>query len=512
MNYFVSALISIIGLAILRTLYLEALTIFRVLRYKSQGLENVEYFFWLSSYFKKKELSPEESADIYYNVKEMQSKSNETQPFSVIGINGMCGIALNSHEAIAEFYKKEIDHTVKRNYFVTLKFLAFFFENGKKAHDGRGTFSKIFHYSNVISLLPQIHQSVQIHVERLRKRVTQAKDQKLKVNLMKEFILDLFEDLTGCILLTGADHKIRATFDGMSISQVLKKMFKCFEAHPRQLISWIPFTERLGLSKPANEFRRLQKGFNKIITDQYKQRYNSTNEEDLAENSILDIMVRLNKKSERETGKPQFTLKEISDNFEAFQFAGSDTSSHASCSLMIFLAQPENQEIQEKLSSEIKTELEGAEELDNVKLNSLNMLDMCFRETMRMANPAPVIFPRVVVKDFTICGHPIKKGDLISQYLVQYQPAYYKDPFKFLPERFSEEAKKKIPYTKQIFFSHGKRGCIGKYLGEMMVKLIVSEMVKNFKFEVEEGYEMRMGMNPIYGVANPDLILSLRKD
>ena len=514
MNYIISAIISMIGLFIVRTLYKELITILRLRKYRSEGVKDTKYICWFAGYFRKRQVQPKpgEINDLYYNAKEMQFKSDKTQPFAVVGINGMCAINLLSHEAVAEFYKKEIGNTIKSNFFATLKFLAFFLENGKKAHDGRGTFSKIFHYSNVVSLMPQIHKSIKNHVNSLRKRVSAAKGQRLMVEMKKEFLDPLSDELTGCILLTGADHKIRATFDGMSISQVLKKMFKCFEAHPREMLSWIPFTERLGLSKPANEFRRLQKGFKKIITDQYKQRYNSTNEEDLAENSILDIMVRLNKKSERETGKPQFTLKEISDNFEAFQFAGSYTSFQASCSLMTFLAQPENQEIQEKLRSENDIGLKGAEELDNVKLNSLKLLDMCFRETMRMANPAPQIFPRTVVKDFTICGHQLKKGDVIRQYLVQYQSEYYKDPFKFMPERFSEEAKKKIPYTKQIFFSHGHRVCLGKYLGEMIIKLITLEMLKNFKIEVQEGYVMKFGMDPMYGVVNANLMLSLRKD
>ena len=139
------------------------------------------------------------------------------------------------------------------------------------------------------------------------------------------------------------------------------------------------------LSKPAKEFKKLQNGFRKIISDQYKERYNSTTEEDLVDNSILDIMVKLNKKSERETGQPQFTLEEISDHFEMFHFACSDTSFQASCSLMTLLAQPENQKYQENVYSELEAETDFNEK----KLSSLNELDLCFKETMRMANPAP---------------------------------------------------------------------------------------------------------------------------
>ena len=515
MNSIIFALLALFALLFVRFISLEWIGYSRIRKFRQQGLKRCEYVFWPYSLW----------LDLYYyffpgppgddhfgGVKRFMSKSEKNEPFVVAAEGGKCWFNLLSPEAIAEFYKKEIAHTMKMNYFVKLKFLAFFFQNGKEVHEGRATFSKIFHYSNVIRLMPQVHQSVKNHVKALRKRVAEAKDQRLKMNIKEDFLLDLFEDLTGCLLLTGAEKKIRATFDGMSISKVLKKMFDCFEAHPHQLIAWLPFCEELGLSSYANEFKRLQSGFRKIIADQYKQRYNSANEEDLTENSILDIMVKLNKKSEKETGKPQFTLEEISNNFEIFQFAGSDTSFQVSCSLMTYLAQPENQEFQERLSKEVRTELDSDEDLDNDKLSSLKELDMCFMETMRLANPAFMIFPRKVVKDFKICGHQLKKGDIIRQYLVHYQPTHFKDPYKFIPDRFTEEARKKLPKTMQIPFSHGQRACVGKYLGEMIVKLIISEIYKNFKIEVEEGYHMKMGLNPIYGVANPDLILSLRED
>ena len=510
MNSFSLTLFTLLGLYLIKLLVMELIVLIRIAGYRMKGLKHADYKFWPLAMIQFKKTI--KGNDIYKNAKKKLYEAEDEQPFHVFGIDGSCHFLLLSHEAISEFYKNETKFTEKVNYFAKLKFLAFFFQNGKKVHQARATFSKIFHYSNVISLMPQIHQSIKTHVKALKKRVSQAKDRRLKINIKQEFLLDLLEDLTGCILLTGADKRISATFDGMTISQILKKMYDCFDAHPRQILTWIPFSERLGLSKTANEFKRLQDGFRKIIADQYKERYNSASEEDLAENSILDIMVKLNKKSERETGQPQFTLEEISDNFELFQFAGSDTSFQASCSLLTYLAHPENQVYQERLSSELNSEYLKLKDLNNDKLNSLKMLDMCFRETMRMANPAVQISPRKVVKNFKLCGYELKKGDLVRNSLVGYQPAFFKEPYKFLPDRFSEEARKKIPFTKQLPFSHGQRGCIGKYLGEMMVKLIGLELVKNFKFEVEEGYVMKMGLNPIYGVANPELILSIRKD
>ena len=508
MHFIFIALLGLITFVILNTIRLEWRSFSRSRGYRKLGIKRTTYIFWLVAYLKM--LKRYRSNDLFTIQKSKLIKWDSKDPFYVRGINGRCSFTLMSPEAISEFYKKELKYTYKKNSFITLKFLAFFFQNGEEVHKGRAAFAKIFHYSNVMRLMPQIIQIIKRHVQMLKKRVSKTKEMKLSFDLKEEFLHELFEDLTGCILLTGADNKIDATFNGMGISQILKKMFTCFETHPRQLMTRIPFAERLGLSPAANEFRRLQNGFRKIIADQYKRRYNSATEEDLVEHSILDIMVKLNKKSERETGKPQFTLEEISNNFEMFQFAASDTSFQATCSYLCLLAQPENQIYQEDVYAELKAELEYNEELDDNKLSSLRNLDLCFRETMRMQNPAPQIATRVAAKDFKLCGYQIKKGDFIRLVLLQYQPSFFKDPYKFKPERFEEEARKNIPFEKQIPFSYGERGCMGRYLGEMIVKLIVSELVSNFKFEVKKGYEMKMGLNPLYGVANPEVTASLR--
>ena len=504
-------IIILVVLYIAYTLYEELIGYLRVREYRKQGYKNVEFCpIWQTIFEERKQLKAD---DLYYIEKEEMVKLNAKEPFRIYGGTGGCQFVPNSPEAVAEFYKKELDYTVKINYFENLRFLGFFFENGKEVHKGRATFAKIFHYSNVISLLPQITSIIKKYTEALKERVREQKLKKLKIDLKEEFLLKLFEDLTGCILLTGAEKKIDATFEGMTVSEILKKMFKCYEMSARNLLNYfVPYAEELGLVKEAREFKRLQTAFRGIISEQYKSRYNSSSDQNLADNSILDILVKKNKISEKKTGKPEFSLEEISDYFEMFQFAGSDTSFQASSSYLTLLAQPENQIHQEKLYSELKRELKDTQIVDSQQLDSLKMLDMCFMETMRMANPAAEISEREVVKDFSICGCEIKEGDIIVNYLIQYQPAYFQNPYKFLPERWSREARREVPLMKQLPFSHGQRGCVGKYLGEMMVKLILVELVRRFRFEVEDGYKMKLGMNPLYGVANPDLILSLRDE
>jgi cytochrome P450 family 6 len=46
---------------------------------------------------------------------------------------------------------------------------------------------------------------------------------------------------------------------------------------------------------------------------------------------------------------------------------------------------------------------------------------------------------------------------------LHHDPKYYPDPERFVPERFSEEEKKKRPHFSYLPFGEGHRICIGKF-------------------------------------------------
>ena len=224
-------------------------------------------------------------------------------------------------------------------------------------------------------------------------------------------------------------------------------------------------------------------------------------------------MIRLNKESEKETGKPKFTMEEIASTFELFQSAASDTSFQFSTTSICYLALKENQMYQERLGQELQTAFEANPAYSSEDLSSLKELNLVFKETARIANSAPILADRTATKDFKLCGYKINKGDVIKQILVNYQHEYFKDPYKFNPDRHDTESPEynEVPKLRQTPFSHGQRSCLGRYLGEMMVKLVFGEFLKEFEVKVENDYKIRFGLVPIYGVRNPDLILKVRR-
>ena len=501
-------ILSILAVPIGYFVMTELKGLYKIIRYKLQGVKYATYSFTPITLYLVRSMF--KSGDFYSRAKKRMKDFDTKEPFRVMNLSSQCFLTLLSDEAIREYFTKEVDVSIKQSFFKNVDFLGFFLQNGKEMLEHRALFAKIFHYSNVVNMMPEIKNVVRQHVRSLKKLVV-SRGGRLKVNFKKEFSGALFEDLTGCILFKGASNKITDKFEGLSVMQLLQKMFKAFSSSQTKPMNRLPFVEALGLNQEANEVKRLKKGLIEIIRKKYNKRYNN---EELDDTSVLDIMVKINKESEEETGKPKFSIEEITSNFEIFQFAASDTSYQLSCTTLMFLALQENHKYQKRVWGEINSKLGEDDNYSNEGLNSLKQLDHVFKEAARMANPASQVLSRLVTKEFELCGYKVYKNDKVRVVLLGYSPQIFSEPFTFNPDRFDENHPhfKEIPKMKHIPFSHGQRGCLGKYLGEMMVKLLVVELLKEFELSVESDYKMKFAQTPLYGVANSNLILSVRRE
>ena len=499
------ALLSLLAIPLGYYLFIELKGYLKIMRYKKQGIKHIDHYTIPGVFYKTGKIFG--SDDPSSESKKVMGSQDPNQPFRVMNFGSTCLVSLISEKAIKEFYAQETEVALKENPVKNFKFMGFIMENGKEVQEKRALFAKIFHYSNILRLMPLIRNEIKKHVLKLKKRVS-AEGGQVKIDLKKEFSQAVFEDLTGCILLAGAENKIHDTFEGMNFTQIIHKMVLMFNDSLITSVKLIPFASELGLIKEEKEMRRLKKGLVGIIRKEYNKRYN---QESLSDLSALDIMVKLNKESEKETGKAKFDVEEIASNFELFHFAASDTSFHLSTATLSYLALPENQKYQKRIYKQIGSEIGTKANYSNDELNSLKDLNNAFREAARLANPATEI-TRTATKDFKLDGYTIFKGDVVTNILTNYEPEHFKNPLKFNPDRFDTAAPdfKRAPKLKQTTFSHGQRACLGKYLGEMMVKLIVVELLKEFEVSVEPSYGIKFGRDPLFTVMNPDLIMKVR--
>mmetsp|Transcript_28546 Transcript_28546/g.32629 ORF Transcript_28546/g.32629 Transcript_28546/m.32629 type:complete len:422 (+) Transcript_28546:174-1439(+) len=173
--------------------------------------------------------------------------------------------------------------------------------------------------------------------------------------------------------------------------------------------------------------------------------------------------------------KDGVTYDEIIDDLIVFMIAGSDTSSHATTSLLYFLKKSDacgNPHIHKKVMAELADHgfLQGADNkhlFTKESIQELNYLNYFIKEGLRYDNPTFDTFGYRTYQDVEICGVPIPKNTEIrlDLYSMHYNEAEWKDPFEFIPERFDPESeyfttppgKARSQYS-YAAFSHGVRG------------------------------------------------------
>ncbi|CAG2108004.1 unnamed protein product, partial [Medioppia subpectinata] len=192
---------------------------------------------------------------------------------------------------------------------------------------------------------------------------------------------------------------------------------------------------------------------------------------------------------ERKTLKIKVTENKLTENeilAQAFMFflAGYETSATTLSFLSYELAMAPD--IQQRLYDEIMTNLdENTGEMDYDKLATLPYLDAVVSETLRMHSPAQRM-PRVCSVEYALgdTGVVIPAGQNIDIpiYALHHCAEFYPQPFKFDPDRFLGENKRKVkPYT-YLPFGAGPRNCIGMRFSLLEIKLGLAHIMKHYRF------------------------------
>jgi len=144
-----------------------------------------------------------------------------------------------------------------------------------------------------------------------------------------------------------------------------------------------------------------------------------------------------------------------------------------------------DQRVQGKMQKELD-EVTGTNR-DNIisysERSHLPYINAVINETQRLANILPTNLFRKTTRDVEICGHKIAKGTVIVPQIgsVMFDPRYFPEPQRFLPERFLDEYGKLKKCDELIPFSVGKRQCLGESLARMNLFLFAANFFHKFK-------------------------------
>lgn len=199
-----------------------------------------------------------------------------------------------------------------------------------------------------------------------------------------------------------------------------------------------------------------------------------------------------------ETGNGLST-QELWGEANVLMIAGSDTTSTTLCSVIFYLVR--NPRAMEALKKEVRESFDDVEQIvSGPQLTDLAYLIACLHEALRLAPAVPGAAPRAVLEPGAVvdgmflppgtnCGTPT--------YSIHRQERYYREPDRFVPERWIEGAtcqtstaswsttKEDIEKARGAFcaFSIGPRGCIGKSMAFMELRMTLARII--FLFDIE---------------------------
>jgi cytochrome P450 len=202
-----------------------------------------------------------------------------------------------------------------------------------------------------------------------------------------------------------------------------------------------------------------------------------------------------------ETGRG-FSKDELWGESNLLIIAGSDTTSTALASTFFYLVH--NPDALEQLAQEIRSTFADVEEIvHGEKLNGCHFLKACIDESMRLSPPVGGGLPRRVLPGgITIDGHEVPQDvDVcVPHYTIHHNPAYYPDPFSYMPIRWlpdtaPKQLADKADLARSAFcpFSIGPRGCIGKGLAYVELTTTLARVVYMFDMKLAPGTDLGAG-------------------
>ena len=165
----------------------------------------------------------------------------------------------------------------------------------------------------------------------------------------------------------------------------------------------------------------------------------------------------------------------ICESFSFLLSAAHDTLASSLTSLVYYLAaHPE-------WTAELRKELEfnGVADPMEAATASLPLMDMFYKETLRLNGPAPVVWRRAV-REFTIYGHRIPAGTMCGANLMMTHrlPSLWPEPERFDPMRFTPEAEGERSRFAFIPFGAGVHKCLGMHFAQQEARIFVASLLQ----------------------------------
>ncbi|KAJ8962684.1 hypothetical protein NQ318_001081, partial [Aromia moschata] len=158
-----------------------------------------------------------------------------------------------------------------------------------------------------------------------------------------------------------------------------------------------------------------------------------------------------------------------------------------------------NPEKQARLREEVRRNLPDK--------NSPVTKDATIKEATRIS-PVAVAHLRTTVKDLVLGGYRVPRNtDVLSVHIAKPARSQFKDPEKFIPERYLRSANDDYSYKNvhpfaSLPFGFGARSCVGKRFANLELEVALPKIIRNFELTWPHE-DMVFSAKFLYGIARP---------
>eukprot|EP01018_Ginkgo_biloba_P006057 Gb_33145 [translate_table: standard] len=149
-----------------------------------------------------------------------------------------------------------------------------------------------------------------------------------------------------------------------------------------------------------------------------------------------------------------------------------------------------NPRVQQKAHEELDRVIGKDRVINETDFAHLPYLQCITKEALRLHPPTPLMLPHKAIENVKIGGYDIPKGSNVhvNVWAIARDPAVWKDPVAFRPERFIEEDVDIKGHDYRLLpFGAGRRVCPGAQLGLNLVQSMLGHLLHHFIWAPPEG-------------------------
>ncbi|XP_068669334.1 cytochrome P450 71A1-like [Aristolochia californica] len=286
----------------------------------------------------------------------------------------------------------------------------------------------------------------------------------------------------------GGDEQQRTKLhDAVNEERILLTAFFFTDYLPQ--LAWVDVLTGLN-GRLQKNFAELDSFYEKVMEEHLDPKRPTPEQEDL-----VDVLLRLQREQNLGRDYIKGTLMNV-------LIGGTDSSSSTVDWAMTELLR--NPTAIKKAQREVRTVVQGKQQVEETDLHKLEFLNAVIKETLRLHAPAPLLLHRETMDYCKIAGYDISPETIVivNAFAIGQDPESWQNPEEFMPERFENSS---VDYKGQDFelvpFGAGRRVCPGLYFGIMNAKLALANLLFCFDWELPEVTRREeIDMNESYGL------------